>query len=63
VPISDSYLLLSNGDVPKEAWINPSGGHLGREATRWKDPEIFAKVIIPWEVRMLGKDTPSRSSQ
>ena len=62
VPIADSYLLLSNGDVPKEAWINPLGGHLGREATRWKDPEIFQKVIIPWEVRMLGKDAPSSSS-
>ena len=34
VPISDIYLLLSNGDVPKDAWINPSGGHLGREALK-----------------------------
>jgi esterase FrsA len=62
VPIADSYLLLSNGDVPKEAWINPLGGHLGREASRWKDPEIFQKVIVPWEVRMLGKDAPSSNS-
>jgi esterase FrsA len=63
VPISDEYLLLSNGDVPKEAWINPSGGHLGREATRWKDPEIFQKVIIPWEMRILDKDTPLANSR
>jgi esterase FrsA len=63
VPISDMYLLLSNGDVPKEAWINPRGGHLGREATRWKDPEIFQKVIMPWEVRMLDKDAPSSGSR
>jgi len=31
VPVSDAYLLLSSGDVPKEAWINPQGGHLGRQ--------------------------------
>lgn len=58
VPIADAYLLLSNGDVPKDAWINPSGGHLGREASRWKDQEIFAKIIVPWEVRALGVDGP-----
>ena len=29
VPIEDEYLLLSKGDTPKEAWINPQGGHLG----------------------------------
>jgi pimeloyl-ACP methyl ester carboxylesterase len=53
VPISDIELLLNNGDVPKDAWINPSGGHLGRERTGWTDPVIFRKVIVPWEVRML----------
>lgn len=56
VPISDIYLLLSSGDVPKDAWINPSGGHLGREVHAWKDGEIFQKIIAPWEIRMLGKD-------
>jgi esterase FrsA len=61
VPVSDTYLLLSSGDVPKDAWVNPSGGHLGREATRWKDPEIFQKVIVPWEMRMLGVDTVSNT--
>lgn len=55
VPVADAYLLLSNGDVPKDAWINPSGGHLGREATRWRDPEIFQKIIVPWETRLLGR--------
>jgi pimeloyl-ACP methyl ester carboxylesterase len=53
VPISDIDLLLNNGDVPKDAWINPSGGHLGRERTGWTDPVIFRKVIIPWEIRTL----------
>lgn len=54
VPISDAYLFLSNGDVPKDAWINPRGGHLGREPRGWTDGEIFRKVILPWEVRMLS---------
>ena len=53
VPISDIDLLLNSGDVPKDAWINPSGGHLGRERTGWTDPVIFRKVIIPWEIRTL----------
>ena len=55
VPIADLDLLLNSGDVPKEAWINPSGGHLGREPKGWTDPVIFRKVIMPWEIRMLGK--------
>ena len=53
VPVSDTYLLLSSGDVPKEAWINPQGGHLGRQVKVWPDPVIFRKVIIPWLVRNL----------
>ena len=53
VPISDTYLLLSSGDVPKEAWINPRGGHLGRQVKVWPDPAIFREVIIPWLVRKL----------
>ncbi len=57
VPISDTYLLLSSGDVPKEAWINPQGGHLGRQAKVWPDPVIFRKVIVPWLVRNLDVST------
>jgi esterase FrsA len=53
VPIEDEYLLLSKGDVPKEAWINPSGGHLGRQVAVWPDPLIFKQVIIPWLVKTL----------
>jgi len=53
VPISDIYLLLDKGDVPKEAWINPQGGHLGRQVKVWPDPAIFRLVIIPWLVRTL----------
>ncbi len=53
VPIEDEYLLLSKGDVPKEAWINPSGAHLGRQVGVWPDPRIFKEVIIPWLVKTL----------
>jgi cephalosporin-C deacetylase-like acetyl esterase len=53
VPISDIYLLLSKGDVPKTAWINPQGGHLGRQVKVWPDPAIFKQVIIPWLVHTL----------
>ncbi len=53
VPIDDEYLLLSKGDVPKEAWINPRGGHLGRQVGVWPDPRIFKEVIIPWLVKTL----------
>jgi dienelactone hydrolase len=56
VPISDAYLILNSGDVPKEAWINPQGGHLGRQVKVWPDPVIFREVIIPWLVRKLGQE-------
>ncbi len=57
VPIDDEYLLLSKGDVPKEAWINPRGGHLGRQVGVWPDPLIFKQVIIPWLVKTLQSPT------
>jgi dipeptidyl aminopeptidase/acylaminoacyl peptidase len=53
VPIDDIYWLLNKGDVPKTAWINPQGGHLGRQEKVWPDPVIFKQVIIPWLVRTL----------
>jgi dienelactone hydrolase len=59
VPIDDEYLLLSKGDVPKEAWINPHGGHLGRQVGVWPDPRIFKEVIVPWLVRTLEPE-PAR---
>ncbi len=54
VPISDIDRVMNEGDGPKEAWINPSGGHLGREPVGWTDPVIFRKVILPWELKMLA---------
>jgi esterase FrsA len=57
VPIDDEYLLLSKGDTPKMAWINPRGGHLGRQVGVWPDPRIFKEVIIPWLVKILEVPT------
>jgi esterase FrsA len=57
VPISDEYLLLSKGDTPKDAWVNPQGGHLGRQVGVWPDPLIFKQVIIPWLVKTLEPAT------
>jgi len=53
VPISDIYKLLDSGDVPKDAWINPQGGHLGRQVGVWPDPRIFKQVILPWLAKIL----------
>jgi pimeloyl-ACP methyl ester carboxylesterase len=53
VPIDDLELLINNGTEPREAWINPAGGHMGRTPGTWPDPVIFRKIILPWEVRHL----------
>ena len=53
VLLSDVQMLMSSGDQPKDYWVNPQGGHLGREVKGWTDPVIFSKVIIPWELRLL----------
>ena len=52
VPIDDLQLLLNNGN-PKEAWVNPQGGHMGRTA-QLSDQKIFETVVLPWVVRRLG---------
>ena len=54
VPIDDLELLINSGSEPREAWINPAGGHMGRNATAWPDPVIFRQVILPWELRHLN---------
>jgi esterase FrsA len=60
VPIEDLYLLLSKGDVPKTAWINPQGGHLGRQVKVWPDPLIFKQVIVPWLVHTLAAENEAK---
>ena len=57
VPIEDLELLINSGSQPREAWINPAGGHMGRSGTIWPDPVIFRQVILPWEVRHLNPKT------
>ena len=51
VPIDDLYVMLRNGSV-KEAWVNPTGGHIGR-GPGWPDTRIFAEVVVPWLARAL----------
>jgi esterase FrsA len=53
VPIADLYVLLEHGD-PKEAWVNPGGGHMGRSA-EWPSNAIAEKVLMPWMVRKLER--------
>jgi esterase FrsA len=57
VPISDTDLLLNSGQVPKEAWINPQGGHMGRDAKGWSDARIFKSITVPWILRIMAVKT------
>jgi pimeloyl-ACP methyl ester carboxylesterase len=51
VPIEDVFLLMFSGS-PKEVWINPQGGHMGRNK-EISDKKIFETVTLPWVVRTL----------
>jgi pimeloyl-ACP methyl ester carboxylesterase len=51
VPIEDLFLLMRSGS-PKEVWINPQGGHMGRNP-QLSDQRIFETVTLPWVVRAL----------
>jgi len=51
VPIEDLFLLMRSGS-PKEVWINPQGGHMGRNP-QLSDQRIFETVTLPWVVRIL----------
>jgi len=51
VPVEDVFLLLRSGS-PKEAWINPLGGHMGR-SNELPDQKIFETVTLPWVVQAL----------
>ena len=56
VPIADIDLLMRSGDSPKDLWVHPKGGHMGRDAKVWPDPVIFRKVTMPWLLRALEAD-------
>jgi pimeloyl-ACP methyl ester carboxylesterase len=51
VPVEDVFLLMRSGS-PKEVWINPQGGHMGRNK-EYSDQKIFETVTLPWVVRTL----------
>ena len=51
VPVEDLFLLMRSGS-PKEVWINPQGGHMGRNVAI-SDQKIFETVTLPWVVRTL----------
>jgi hypothetical protein len=55
IPIADVFVLLEHGD-PKEAWINPNGGHMGR-SPEWPSAAIAEKVLMPWVLRRLERRT------
>ena len=54
-PIADLYLLMRRGD-PKDVWVNPEGGHMGR-SERWPQGKVIAEIVEPWVLRHLGVDT------
>ena len=54
IPLADLWIVLANGDTPKEAWINPHGLHLGREPGIWTDETLVQKVMLPWLKRQAG---------
>jgi dipeptidyl aminopeptidase/acylaminoacyl peptidase len=56
VPIADIDLLTRSGDSPKDLWVHPRGGHMGRDAKNWPDPVIFKRVTTPWLLKALGAD-------
>jgi len=56
VPIADIDLLMRSGDSPKDLWVHPKGGHMGRDAKTWPDPLIFKRVTTPWILRTLELD-------
>jgi pimeloyl-ACP methyl ester carboxylesterase len=51
VPIEDLFLLMRRGS-PKEAWVNPVGGHMGRSA-EFPSPAIARQVVMPWILRAM----------
>jgi fermentation-respiration switch protein FrsA (DUF1100 family) len=52
VPIEDLYIVLRSSTIANEAWINPTGGHIGRNIDL-SDARNFGAGIVPWFARML----------
>jgi esterase FrsA len=51
-PISDLYLMMKHGE-PKDTWVNPAGGHMGR-SDAWPQRRILDEVVLPWIERALA---------
>jgi pimeloyl-ACP methyl ester carboxylesterase len=51
-PISDLYMMMKHGD-PKDAWVNPAGGHMGR-SEQWPQRRVLDEVVLPWIERKLA---------
>jgi len=51
-PIADLYLMMKHGD-PKDVWVNPDGGHMGR-SEKWPQRQIIERVVMPWIERALS---------
>src|SRR3954466_4417416 len=56
VPLADIELLMRTGESPKEIWLHPKGGHMGRDRATWPDPVIFKRVTTPWLLKALEVD-------
>ena len=56
VPIADIDILMRSGDSPKDLWVHPRGGHMGRDPKTWPDPVIFKRVTTPWLFKALEVD-------
>lgn len=54
VPFEDFLLLLEHGS-PKSAWVNPTGGTMGRSAALG-DQEIFETVVMPWIAQQFAAE-------
>jgi esterase FrsA len=51
-PIADLYLMMKHGD-PKDVWVNPEGGHMGR-SEKWPQGRIIERVVMPWIERAMA---------
>ena len=55
VPTSDLLDVLAMPGGIKEAWINPTGIHMGRDRQRGLlDADIHKGIVVPWLIKKLG---------
>ncbi len=55
VPTSDLLDVLAMPGGIKEAWINPTGIHMGRDRQRGLlDADINNGIVVPWLIKKLG---------